>query len=264
MKTLDWLAHQEGLAFVPQVRRESALRPDASGYTLNFAASAGEVEEAQRLRFKVFAEEMGANLPNPERGLDVDAFDAHCEHLLVRNRADGKVVGAYRLLPPETARRIGGFYSETEFDLSRLAHLRGGMVEAGRSCVHWQHRNGPVIMLLWSGITRFMKRYGYQHLIGCASISLRDGGHAAANLYRSLREKDFVGPEYKVFPTLALPVDRLANDDPVSAPPLVKGYLRVGAQVGGAPAWDADFNSADLFMLLNLAQMNPRYARHFT
>ena len=215
MKTLDWLAHQEGLAFVPQVRRESALRPDASGYTLNFAASAGEVEEAQRLRFKVFAEEMGANLPNPERGLDVDAFDAHCEHLLVRNRADGKVVGAYRLLPPETARRIGGFYSETEFDLSRLAHLR-------------------------------------------------DGGHAAANLYRSLREKDFVGPEYKVFPTLALPVDRLANDDPVSAPPLVKGYLRVGAQVGGAPAWDPDFNSADLFMLLNLAQMNPRYARHFT
>ena len=157
MKTLDWLAHQDGLAFVPQVRNESALTSDESSYTPNFAASAVEVYEAQRLRFKVFAEEMGARLPNPESGLDVDAFDAHCEHLLVRNRADGKVVGAYRLLPPETARRIGSFYSETEFDLSRLAHLRAGMVEAGRSCVHWEHRNGPVIMLLWSGITRFMK-----------------------------------------------------------------------------------------------------------
>jgi len=83
-------------------------------------------------------------------------------------------------------------------------------------------------------------------------------------LYGNLREKDFVGPEYRVFPKLALPVDKLVNHDPVTAPPLVKGYLRVGAKVGGAPAWDPDFNSADLFMLLNLAQMNARYARHFT
>ncbi len=264
MKRLDWLAHSDGLAFVPQVRHDPVVRPEEGGYSLSFAGSASEVAEAQRLRFKVFAEEMGARLPNPESGLDVDAFDAHCEHLLVRSRADGRVVGAYRLLPPETARRIGGFYSETEFDIGRLDHLRGSMVEAGRSCVHWEHRNGPVIMLLWSGITRFMKRYGYEYLIGCASISLRDGGHAAANLYRGLNERDLVAPEYKVFPKLPLPVDKLANGDAASAPPLVKGYLRVGAKVGGAPAWDPDFNSADLFMLFNLSQMNPRYARHFT
>ena len=263
MKLLDWLTHQEGLAFVPQVGRDGEARGADAGYSLSFATSAGEIAEAQRLRFKVFAEEMGARLPDPQEGLDRDVFDAFCEHLLVRDNANGKVIGTYRLLPPEAARRVGRFYSETEFDLARLHHLRDSTVEAGRSCVHWEHRNGTVIMLLWSGITRFMKRYGYEHLIGCASISLRDGGHAAANLFRSLKPDQFVAPEYRVFPKLALPVDKLANADTVSAPPLVKGYLRVGAKVGGAPAWDPDFNCADLFMLLNLHQMNARYARHF-
>lgn len=268
MKFLDWLAHDDGLAFAPQLGTPQArsgrpARPVEANYTLSFATSAGEIEEAQRLRFKVFAEEMGARLPDPQSGLDRDVFDACCEHLLVRESDRGQVVGAYRLLPPEAARRIGRFYSESEFDLGRLALLRDKTVEAGRSCVHRDHRNGSVIMLLWSGIARFMRRYGYESLIGCASISMRDGGHAAANLYRSLDERRFVDPEYRVFPRLPLPVDRLANGDPVTAPPLVKGYLRAGARVGGAPAWDPDFNTADLFVLLPIDQLNPRYARHF-
>jgi putative hemolysin len=264
MKILDWLTHQDGLSFVPHARREAEVARSETGYTLSFATTPGEIAEAQRLRFKVFAEEMGARLPDPESGLDRDVYDAFCEHLLVREEKDGKVVGAYRLLPPEAARRVGRFYSESEFDIARLDILRGSTVEAGRSCVHWEHRNGTVIMLLWSGITRFMKRYGYEHLIGCASISLRDGGHAAANLYKSLDEKQFTAPEYRVFPKLALPVEKLANGDEVVAPPLVKGYLRIGAKVGGAPAWDPDFNTADLFVLLSMNQMNPRYARHFS
>lgn len=230
---------------------------------VSWARHQDEVTEAQRLRYKVFAEEMGARLPDPDSGLDRDVFDGFCEHLLVRNVADGKVVGTYRLLPPEAARRIGRFYSEAEFDLSRLDVLRESAVEAGRSCVHWEHRNGAVIMLLWAGIGGFLKRYGYQHLIGCASIPLRDGGHVAANLYKSLGEKQFAGPEYRVFPRLPLPVDKLANGGEAAMPPLVKGYLRAGGKVCGAPAWDPDFNTADLFMLLNVAQLNPRYARHF-
>ncbi len=264
MKILDWLTHREGLSFVPHLRREAELARAETGYTLSFATSAGEVAEAQRLRFKVFAEEMGARLPDPHSGLDRDVYDAFCEHLLVREEKEGKVVGAYRLLPPEAAREVGRFYAETEFDIARLALLRESTVEAGRSCVHWEHRNGAVIMLLWTGIARFMKRYGYEYLIGCASISLRDGGHAAANLYNSLQAAQFTAPEYRVFPRLPLPVDKLANGDAVAAPPLVKGYLRAGAKVGGAPAWDPDFNTADLFMLLNMSQMNPRYARHFS
>ena len=95
-------------------------------------------------------------------------------------------------------------------------------------------------------------------------MSLRDGGHAAANLYRSLPAKSFTAPEYRVFPRLPLPVDKLANGEVVVQPPLVKGYLRAGARVGGAPAWDPDFNTADLFMLLDMRQMSARYARHFS
>lgn len=263
MKMLDWMSQDEGLSFIPQLRRERAARAGESQYALSFADSPAEVAEAQRLRFKVFVEEMGARLPDAESGLDRDVFDGFCEHLLVRERDSGRVVGAYRLLPPEAARRVGRFYSEDEFDLARLAHLRDSTVEAGRSCVHWEHRNGPVIILLWAGIARFMKRYGYRHLIGCASVSLRDGGHSAANLYRALGESQFVQSEYRVFPRLPLPVDTLANADEAVVPPLVKGYLRAGAKVGGAPAWDPDFNTADLFMFLNFEQLNPRYARHF-
>ncbi len=264
MKILEWLPHADGLAFVPERQAETNRTPrEDSGYELSFAATQGEVREAQRLRFKVFAEEMGARLPAMASGLDSDEFDAHCEHLLVRSQSDGRVVGTYRLLPPEAARRLGRFYSESEFDLARLAHLRDTSVEAGRSCVHWEHRSGAVVILLWSGITRFMKRYGYEYLIGCASISLRDGGHGAANLFSALDPKQMAAPEYRVFPHVALPVDKLRNQDPVAAPPLVKGYLRVGGKVCGPPAWDPEFNTADLFMMLAMSRMNQRYAKHF-
>lgn len=266
MKTHAWL---EDLATLGR-KGESAGR-DAkveTGYTIAFAAHQDEVAEAQRLRYKVFADEMGAKLASApvdplEPGYDIDEYDAYCEHLLVREEGSGRVVGAYRLLPPESARRIGRLYSESEFDLTRLAHLRGGVVEAGRSCVHWDHRNGAVIMLLWSGIARYMKRYGYEHLVGCASVSLRDGGHAAANLYAALKPEEFVAPEYRVFPRVPLPYEHLRNGDDTPVPPLIKGYLRAGAKVGGAPAWDPDFNTADLFMFLPMGALNPRYARHF-
>lgn len=236
------------------------------GYTLSFAADATEVAEAQRLRYKVFAEEMGAKLPSGpsgpgESGYDVDEYDAHCDHLLVREEREGKVVGAYRLLRPEGARRAGRLYSESEFDISRLDHLRPQMLEAGRSCVHWDHRNGAVIMLLWKGITRFSHRYGYEYVVGCASVSLRDGGHAAANLFSSLAPEHFVAPEYRVFPRLALPYEKLRTDEFTPVPPLIKGYLRLGAKIGGTMAWDPDFNSADLFTFMAMSRMHPRYLK---
>jgi putative hemolysin len=269
MKTHAWLENlallRQGADTAEQHGRAARTEP---GYTISFAAHQDEIADAQRLRYKVFAEEMGAKLAsapaNPrEPGYDIDEFDSHCEHLLVRDQNEGKVVGAYRLLPPENARRVGRLYSESEFDLTRLAHLRAGAVEAGRSCVHWDHRNGAVIMLLWAGIARYMKRYGYQHLVGCASIPLRDGGHAAANLYAALKADQFAAPEYRVFPRVPLPYERLRNGEATAMPALIKGYLRAGAKVGGAPAWDPDFNTADLFMFLPMKALNPRYARHF-
>ena len=120
-----------------------------------WARTEEDILAAQRLRYHVFAEEMGARLSVPASapaGHDIDLFDPYCEHLLVRlqgqNGEPGEVIGTYRVLTPANAKRVGGLYSETEFDLTRLRHLRGKMVELGRSCVHPNHRNGGANMPL--------------------------------------------------------------------------------------------------------------------
>lgn len=232
--------------------------------SVGLASSAGQVREAQRLRYRVFVEEMGARLNTPEAGLDVDIFDAWCDHLLVRDEISNEVVGTYRILPPHQAKRIGSLYSESEFDLTRLANLRPRMVEVGRSCVHPDYRNGGTITLLWAGLADYMQKNGYDYLIGCASISMADGGHAAASIYRQASARHLGPIEWRVFPRCPLPLEALEQKDlEASLPPLVKGYLRVGAYVCGEPAWDPDFNTADLLLLLPLARMNPRYMKHF-
>jgi putative hemolysin len=227
-----------------------------------WAHSEEELREAQRLRYRVFAEEMGAQLNGPA-GLDVDAFDAYCDHLLVRDADTLRVVGTYRVLPPDQAARIGRLYSESEFDIGRLTHLRGKMVEVGRSCVDPDYRNGAVIMSLWGGLAAYMMQHGYETMLGCASVPMGDGGHYAANLYCALRDTSMTAPEYRAFPHTPLPVDELATGAPASPPPLVKGYLRLGAKICGAPAWDPDFNTADFLTLFHLSDINARYARHF-
>ncbi|MFO1380910.1 MAG: GNAT family N-acyltransferase [Chitinivorax sp.] len=232
--------------------------------SVGLASSAGQVREAQRLRYRVFVEEMGARLNTPEAGLDVDIFDAWCDHLLVRDEISNEVVGTYRILPPHQAKRIGSLYSESEFDLTRLANLRQRMVEVGRSCVHPDYRNGGTITLLWAGLAEYMLKNGYDYLIGCASISMADGGHAAASIYRQASARHLGPIEWRVFPRCPLPLAALEQQDLEAAlPPLIKGYLRIGAYVCGEPAWDPDFNTADLLLLLPLARMNPRYMKHF-
>jgi putative hemolysin len=221
-----------------------------------------ELREAQRLRYRVFADEMGARVAGPA-GLDVDRFDSYCDHLLVRDLETLNVVGTYRVLPPHQAARIGGLYAEGEFDLSRLAHLRSKMVEVGRSCVHPDYRSGSVIMSLWGGLGTYMMQNGYETMLGCASVPMGDGGHFAANLYESLRENALTNPEYRAFPHTPLPVDELRTGAPVAPPLLLKGYLRLGAKICGAPAWDPDFNCADFLTLFRLTDINERYARHF-
>ncbi len=240
---------------------------EVHGFTVGFARTPAEVREAQRLRYKVFAEEMGAGLAHvvdeEGRRIDQDMFDRFCDHLIVRDNKTLQVIGTYRILAPHAAKKIGCYYSESEFFLTRLAHLRHNMVELGRSCVHQDYRSGAVIMLLWKGIAEYMRAGGYEHLIGCASISMRDGGHTAASLYRALEAKHLAPAEYQIFPRLALPIEKLDTTLEVEAPPLVKGYLRVGAMICGAPAWDPDFNSADFLMLLSLSRMSERYRKHF-
>jgi putative hemolysin len=232
-------------------------------FQIEWASSAGEVKEAQRLRYKVFAEEMGANLPKNPEGLDIDEFDAYCDHLLIRDQDSLKVVGTYRVLPPHKAQEIGRLYSDSEFDLSRLDHLRPKLVELGRSCVHQDYRSGAVIMALWSGLAQYMLKNDYEIMLGCASIPMADGGHFAASLYNSLGSNQLAPTEFHAFPRLPLPLEKLNGGLDVEAPPLIKGYLKLGAKICSAPAWDPDFNTADLLTMLRLSDINPRYAKHF-
>ena len=136
------------------------------------------------------------------------------------------------------------------------------MVEIGRSCVHPDYRTGATIALLWSGLAQYMIHRGYDYLIGCASISMADGGHGAAALFDQLAE--YMSPiEYRVFPRCPLPLSSLRNDQRIAVPPLIKGYLRAGAFICGEPAWDPDFNTADLPILMSMAKIADRYAKHF-
>jgi putative hemolysin len=244
---------------------KAAAKPQGIG--VSWARHQDEVRAAQRLRYDVFAGEMGARLNTTIPGHDVDLFDNYCEHLLVRDQASGQVIGTYRVLTPAQAKRVGSTYSDTEFDLTRLRSLRERMVELGRSCVHPEHRHGGVIMALWGALAEFMTRNQLDTMIGCASIPmLHNGvvsGDVAASIWRQLQASHLASIEYHVRPRLPLPVEQLDSTLAVDPPALIKGYLRLGAKVLGAPAWDPDFNSADLPMLMRIADLPGRYRKHF-
>ena len=250
--------------------RIDATDEASSSFEVRWARTERDVSEAQRLRYQVFADAMGARLV-PALGAaplhDVDRFDEHCEHLLVRARLSGSgdrcAVGTHRVLTPAGALRAGGLYTDDGFDLTPVDALRPLMLELGRSCVDPAFRQGTVLMLLWSSIVAFMRRNGLRWAIGCASVPMRDGGHAAASLWRGLCETHLAAPEFRVTPRRPVPVEQLRQDLKVEAPPLIKGYLRCGARLLGPPAWAPDFGIADLPLLIDLNAMSGRDNQRF-
>lgn len=254
----------------PELGQKVASGPataDRPRISVGWAKHLDEVRAAQRLRFAVFAEEMGARLQTPVPGHDVDLFDPYCEHLLVRDQVTGQVIGTYRVLTPAQAKRVGCTYSDMEFDLTRLRGLRDNMVELGRSCVHPAHRQGGVILALWGALTEFMDRNGLDTMIGCASIPLMHQGVAntlaASSIWHQLRQTHLAPIDLQVHPRLPLPVGQHDPKLMAEPPALIKGYLRLGAKVLGAPAWDPDFNTADLPMLMRIQDLPKRYRKHF-
>jgi putative hemolysin len=235
--------------------------PGTPRYSLLVARDNEEVRAAQRLRHRVFAEEMGATLHSIADGVDADEFDERCDHLVVREDGSGEIVGTYRMLPPEHA--DGGLYSETEFDLGNLAALRPALVETGRSCVHPDHRNGAVVGLVWAGIARYMLLSGHKWLAGCASVPLADGGSYAAGVWRTVSAKNLSPAEYRVTPLNPWDPESVETPQRTVVPPLLKGYLRLGAWVCGPPAHDPDFGVADLFVLLSIERVDQRYLKFF-
>lgn len=231
--------------------------------SLSIASSLEQIQEVQRLRYKVFVEATGLQtLQNPEC-LERDEFDEFCDHLIVRDTRTNQVVGTYRVLTRHGLKKTKTFYSEKEFDLQKLRPIRDSIIEAGRACIHPDYRHGGVIMMLWSGLASCMQREQAKFLIGCASVSLADGGNSVNALYRRLAKENFCPEDYRVSPRLKYELQDGPSQDVVQVPPLIKGYLRSGAWVCGEPAWDPAFDTADFFMMLPLFRLDSRYARHY-
>jgi len=182
----------------------------------------------------------------------------------VRDDATGAVVGTYRMLPPKAAERAGRRYGDGEFDLSALRPLRDQLVETGRSCVHPDHRTGAVVNLMWAGIARYLHLNNLRWLAGCASVPLADGGATAAGVWARVQSRHLAPPALRVKPRDNwLLRTELVGDPKVQPPALLKGYLRLGSWICGEPAYDADFDCADFYVLFSMDRLDPRYRRHF-
>lgn len=239
-----------------------------------WAVSDAEVRAAQALRFAVFRTELGARLPEAALAseLDADPFDDCCDHLLVwatdpDDQHARRLVGTYRVLPPDAAARLGGLYADHEFDLSPLDPLRSRMIELGRACVHADWRSGGVVVALWNALGCYMVRHAFDTMVGCGSVGLADGGDFASALWYTLQSSYMAEPQWQVVPRNPLPL-RLASatSAPVplrAMPPLIKGYLRSGATVLGPPAYDPHFHTADVPIMMRIAAMTPRYRAQF-
>jgi len=232
-------------------------------FSIKMAENSLEIEQCLRLRYRVFAQEMGARLSSNNNGLDQDRFDEFCKHLMVFDNDSGKVIATTRLLVSEDARRSGYFYSQTEFDLDLVLNQAGRFLEVGRTCIDPASRKGAVLAILWQGIAEVVVKQKVDYLIGCASISLSHGDAYINSVMHILRKKHFSPNDLRVSPLVALRINKQLADEGVAIPTLLKGYLRQGAMICGEPYWDAEFNVADVFVLLPCAKMSSRYQRHF-
>ncbi|WP_348765857.1 GNAT family N-acyltransferase [uncultured Salinisphaera sp.] len=242
---------------------KQAAQERGARFYYSFARTQNEIDDSLALRYRVFVQEMGAQATLAGSGLEADAMDAFCLHLLVRDARDGRAVASTRVLTHEAAVAAGGFYSSSEFELDAVLACQGRFLEIGRTCVAEEYRRSPAMAVLWSGIADLIRADRYDHLIGCASIDLRDGLALAHATYRQIWARQPAERHRCVRPRLALPPAEAPLDRAVRLPPLIKAYLRVGACVGGPPCYDPDFNVADVFMHLDLNRLTPRYARHF-
>ncbi len=243
---------------------------DEPRYSLLLSTDPAHIESAQRLRYDVFSSEPGFALTGQDSGLDVDRFDEHCDHLLVREENSGELVGCYRMLSPAGAAQAGGLYTATEFDITALDALRPSLVEMGRAVVHNDHRNGAVVLLMWAGILAYLDRCDYDYVTGCVSVPVVSPGEPPGSQIRGVR--DFVlrrhpaPDDYRVHPHRPViidgrPLDEISPPARPVIPPLMRGYLRLGAQICGDPAYDADFGVGDFPALLDKRQADTRYLR---
>ncbi|CAM3116422.1 GNAT family N-acetyltransferase [Prescottella defluvii] len=248
---------------------ETVYTETGSRYSLLVSSDREHREAAQRLRYRVFAAEPGFVLPESAERLDADRFDDFCDHLLVRDNVSGDFVGCYRMLPPDAAIAAGGYYTATEFDLSAIDPAGSRVVEMGRACVDVGHRSGSVLALMWAGILHYLQLTGHDTVMGCVSVPMQDRPDAVAGAnVRGVR--DFLLSRHAADPSTwarplrpvrvdGRPLDDIAAPLRPSVPPLLRGYLRLGAKICGEPAHDPDFGVADFVALQSLHDADTRY-----
>ncbi|MGR8979557.1 MAG: GNAT family N-acetyltransferase [Gammaproteobacteria bacterium] len=231
--------------------------------TCIIADSESLIKEAQSLRYRVFAKEMGAKLKSESEELDYDEIDQYCDHLIVYDNINNKIAGYTRLLNQEQAQELGRFYSQDEFDLDRILALPGRFLEVGRTCIEPDYRGGAVLTTLWSALAEYALAGEYHYLLGCASITPGPSGFAVDAVYRAIDAKNRAPDSLRATPIIPVPDNLKCQRDESGIPPLLKAYLRLGAVVCGEPYWDKDFNCMDLLVLLPLAQLEERYSKHY-
>ncbi len=221
------------------------------------------IKEAQALRYRVFAQEMGATLKSSQEGLDYDEVDDYCDHLIVYDNLNSKIVGYTRVLNQDQAKRLGRFYSQSEFNLDQVLALPGRFLEIGRTCVDPDYRGSTVLTTLWSALVRYALEGRYDYLMGCASITPGPSGFAVDAVFRNIDPQNMGTQELQVQPLIPVPTALRCQRDESGIPPLLKAYLRFGVLVCGEPYYDEDFNCMDLFIMLPLGQVQERYSKHF-
>lgn len=225
-------------------------------YRFRLATHPDDVRSAQRLRFEVFNLELQEGLKESyATGLDADAFDDVCDHLLVEEVASGIVVGTYRIQTGTTAAERLGYYSQQEFDFAPFEAARSEIVELGRACVHAQHRNLSVLSLLWRGIAGYARERRARYLIGCSSLTSQDAREGAA-MYRHLESRHLAPEGWRTQPQPShlCPLDAPAERTP-RVPKLLAAYLSIGARICGPPAIDREFKTIDFLTLLDLQSL---------
>jgi putative hemolysin len=249
---------------------------EAASLELRVAENAAEIEAAQKLRYRVFYEELNAK-PTPEMSSqrrDFDSFDPYCDHLIIIDRAKGEgaagIIATYRLMRREQASRRGQFYSIDEYDISSLVNYRGGILELGRSCVDPDYRTKAAMNLMWKGIADYILHYNIGVLFGCASFPGTDPEeHKTALSY--LYHRHLAPPEYRAralpgryVSMNMMPIEQIDEKRALlSLPPLIKGYLRLGGFVGDGAVVDPQFGTVDVSVVVVHDLITDKYVKHY-
>lgn len=257
--------YQLRLNRINQFKPKIEVFSEVGSFLVKTVSNTAELKAALELRYQVFHREMIGK--TKETGIDVDEFDFHCDHLVIVEKKTEKIVGTYRLNCSEFSK---DFYSAREFNLSRILQQPGIKLELGRACIHKDFRRGVVISLLWRGIAEYMANSQALLLFGCASIKTENPRQAAL-LYKYFVSKDRVIPEYLAIPTRTYTMPKLDLwiqyfQNPMTEaeikeveeliPPLCRAYLKIGAYIGGEPAWDAEFKCIDFLTILHREDLN--------